>query len=321
MELHVHSMTVPEGITIAPAHFLTAPEGNFKDDLEQNGHSHWIVKVNFDNGHFHMQKIDFFSKVGDRFCFATEKFKNQTLCYLTTTGFLPWIGRDEPYCKHGIKKKILLSKKTLWCPHVDGAFTLHLLCFDIFIGSETTVNEDKLCQYLEILGEKEVHNKLDSRWDINLSTHHKFKIKTEFGEPIAFSFLSLCQDNGKQVLGDLRTNMELINCKDQNHKPKIVLNTYREEEGKDILIRPKVLYINPCAHENDCTEAGASSPTQEKLKGKGTESSPSLEQNIRGEGHTIPGGNIIHGDATFNLVAAVADKGEDLSPKVTDSKP
>ena len=307
MELPDHSMTVPEGITIAPAHFLTGPDDSHRDAIEGDGHTHYIVKVYFKNGNLHMEKIDSFTKVEGKFSFSTTELQNHSLCFLTTAtlfGLIP----GKPYCEHGSVKSFLVSRKTKRCPHIDGAFVLNLLC------DEIVTDKTKLQTHLESTGEKEEYVP-EHIWKINISPGQNYQIKTEFGDAsrtICFSFMSLCRDNGKQVLGDICSNLKTINCRAPQTQ-KIAFDTYQEE--KSIPFHRKVLYIDSCEHEYDCTEAGASRLSKDEMKGK--ESSPTLAQNFYGERHTASGGNFILGDTTYNIHQMTEDKKEDLSPNVT----
>merc|ERR550532_1183999 len=82
LELDKKTDTVPEGLKISLAHFLSVPEDElFRNNLEGDNHEHHIVKVSQgDDGNFTMRKFGSFTRVTtDSFFFETEDLKNQSL--------------------------------------------------------------------------------------------------------------------------------------------------------------------------------------------------------------------------------------------------
>merc|ERR1719510_2411157 len=112
LELPSKSDIVPDGLKIAPAHFLSVPDNErFRNILEEDNHEHHIVKVSQDDdGKLKMTKFGSFTRVTDSYCFETEDLKNQTLCYLTITGDS---GEEEekPICTHGISTTTAVIQK------------------------------------------------------------------------------------------------------------------------------------------------------------------------------------------------------------------
>jgi len=112
MELPDHSMTVPEGISIAPAHFLTAPDDDFREHIEGNNHEHHIIKIIVNNGNLEMRLFGSFTRVDDRFSFATPELHNEKLCFLTTGILNKLLFGPDPtcnHCNHGNTKTFVVS--------------------------------------------------------------------------------------------------------------------------------------------------------------------------------------------------------------------
>ena len=84
IELPDPTMTVPEGLRFAVAHFLTVPEEGFRNIIEGDNHQHHIVKISPRDGGFDVAKFGAFTRVDDKFSFETEDLKNERLCHLTT---------------------------------------------------------------------------------------------------------------------------------------------------------------------------------------------------------------------------------------------
>ena len=286
-------MTVPEGITIAPAHFLSAPNDEFREDIEGDHHSHHIVKIDCKDGMFDVKIFGSFTTVYHRFSFETKDLQNQSLCFLTTASLFGILGGNNPDCNHGSLKQFLISRKLRRCPHIDGAFVLNLLC------KEITDDESKLAEHLEGSGEREIHLQ-EHIWPINLTAGQNYKIKTEFGDfiqTLSFSYETLCRDNGKQVLGDIRSNLKIINCRAPQTQ-NIAFNIYQEE--KDIPFKSKVIYIEPCKHKEECSEA------KTQVNVNVDENSEKVINNITvqttsGNNNRVQGGNRHNAPATYNM--------------------
>ena len=85
LELVGDCETVPEGLKIAPVHFLSAPTDElFRNIIEGDKHEHHIVKIVQKKEGYEVEIIDSFVEIRDKFCFETEKFSNKPLCYITT---------------------------------------------------------------------------------------------------------------------------------------------------------------------------------------------------------------------------------------------
>ena len=129
-------MTVPVGLRIAPAHFLAAPEEEYRNCIEGDNHKHFIVKIDDVKEGMVMKQYGSFSKVEDRFSFETSNLKNKRFCFITTATYLDlkcykWKLRrgGKPKCKHATAaKSFMISRKVKACPHVNGALSLRLFC-------------------------------------------------------------------------------------------------------------------------------------------------------------------------------------------------
>ena len=119
LELPDDSETVPEGLKIAPVHFLSPPtDERFRNFIEGDKHEHHIVKIVQKKEGYEVEIIDSFIEIRDKFCFETEKFSNKSLCFITTVfmGF-----GEKPFCSHGAQIRFAVSQITAKCPHQKGA--------------------------------------------------------------------------------------------------------------------------------------------------------------------------------------------------------
>ena len=124
LELKDCSAGVPEGLKIAPAHFLSAPTNEeFRKFIEGDNHQHFIIKIDKKHGKYEVSTFGSFTRVTDRFCFETSEIRD--LCYLTT-GYLWFEGR--PMCNHGAKTALAVKSDGENCPRENGSLELSLLC-------------------------------------------------------------------------------------------------------------------------------------------------------------------------------------------------
>ena len=115
---------VPEGLKIAPAHFLSAPaDEEFRKCIEDDNHEHFIIKIDKKHGKYEVTPFGSFKRVTDKFCFETEEIRD--LCYLTTGYF--WFG-GSPKCNHGAKTALAVKSDEEYCPRENGSLELSLLC-------------------------------------------------------------------------------------------------------------------------------------------------------------------------------------------------
>ena len=316
MELPDHSMTVPEGITIAPAHFLTAPDDDFREDIEGNNHEHYIIKVVATNENLEMRLFGSFTRVEDRFSFDTSELQNGKLCFLTTgilSKLLPGIS-PNPVCNHGITKIFVVSRKKRVCPHINRALALNLLCEDIVRN-----DGDKVAKYLERYKEVCFNDEDDGKypWD-QLSPNLKYELKIKFGEAtkeIPFSFLKLCRSNGMLRLGDIDSQLQNVNC-----IITISLDIYERpsKESEWTFVHPFSVHLDPCK-PGECdmiqaearethNEAGRTERERTSTRTPHQGAGPSMAQYFHGERHTASGGNFILGDTTYNIHQMTEDK-------------
>ena len=127
LELPTKFDTVPEGLKISPAHFLSVPDDESFRSPEN--HEHHIVKVSQDDdGEFTMKKFGTFTRVTDNFCFETEDLKHQTFCYVTTTTLESGEKEEILDCDCGVSTTTVVIQKEGKCPHEDGALDSFVLC-------------------------------------------------------------------------------------------------------------------------------------------------------------------------------------------------
>ena len=254
IELPDPTMTVPEGLKFAVAHFLTVPEEGFRNIIEGDNHQHHIVKISPRDGGFDVAKFGAFTRVDDKFSFETEDLKNERLCHLTTG----WFGRKYPYCNHGSKQTFLVGWKEHICPHSTNAMDLYLVCG----GSRSTLSDSvhgrKILKHLT--------------FDHDITPGQKFQIVTDLGgesKPVTFSFLDLCKENGLMRLRTIPSYLN-VDCK-QNDQP-INFLIFRREGEKEELLNDSGDYIPRCEHEGECqvkkmkqNQLNLSSPSQSRL--------------------------------------------------------
>ena len=238
IELPDPTMTVPEGLKFAVAHFLTVPEEEFRNIIEGDNHQHHIVKISPRDGGFDVAKFGAFTRVDDKFSFETEDLKNERLCHLTTG----WFGGKYPYCNHGSKQTFLVGWKEHICLHSTNALDLYLVCGGHFSNQSDSVDGRKILRHLT--------------FKHDITADQKFQVMTILGgesDLVTFSFLDLCKENG---LKRLRTIPSFLNvdCK-QKHQP-INLRIYRQQnkEEENELLQDFGDYIKRCEHLEECEE-------------------------------------------------------------------
>ena len=321
MELPDHSMTVPEGISIAPAHFLTAPDDDFREHIEGNNHEHHIIKIIVNNGNLEMRLFGSFTMVEDRFSFATPELHNEKLCFLTTGILNKLLFGPDPTCNHGNTKTFVVSRKIGISPHIDRALAVTLFCEDH--ADNASFLQEHFLKFEEVCLD---HGKYP--WD-QLTPNKEYDMNITSGEatmkiPFSFSFYLLCKYNGKLRLGNIDSKLLNVSCK------RPVPISFDIISGK--YFHPFSIHLRPCEREEDCSmvqdkkaatqiEVQSSLERKSRDEMKGGESSPTMAQNFHGERHTASGGNFILGDTTYNIhqIAEVKRKGS--SPKVIESKP
>ena len=303
-------MRVPEGLAIAPAHFLTAPEEEYREYIEGDQHKHHVVKIDSVNGKLKMKLFGSFTRVEHRFSFSTEALTNENFCFLTTgitTGF--GLFGQKGYCNHAIRKSFVISRKLKRCPHLDGALVLNLLC------QAVATDEENLQQYLESAPEPE-ECLYKYPWD-QLVLHQEYKVDTRFGDAvmaIPFSFIQLCKANGMLRLEDIHSKLPFVNCKEiRPHTVSFYILERKEErswkpfgrkeENWEIVHRFS-MFLDPCKHPEECNmKHFGTKNNRKKVKGRRTQATgDSVEQTTSGSNNKIQGGSVIHSDnVTFNM--------------------
>ena len=76
LELKHCSAGVPEGLKIAPAHFLSAPaDEEFRKCIEDDNHEHFIIKIDKKHDKYQVTTFGSFTRVTGKFCFETDETK------------------------------------------------------------------------------------------------------------------------------------------------------------------------------------------------------------------------------------------------------
>ena len=232
LELLKRSDTIPEGLRISPAHFLSAPEDErFRNTLEKDNHEHHIVKISQgDDGKLSFTKFGSFTRVTDSFCFETEDLN--TFCFLTTAG--------DPKCEHGVSTTTAVIQREGMCPHEDGALESYVLC------------ESKILDF------KKEHNENIKILDSNTKRYHKLNQESKYKMEItpgdtrtstSFNFMNLCKSNGEHYLGNYPRIIEGKNCKNNQ---KVTLNLMEwDNTGWDVKLSA-IESIESCQHETEC---------------------------------------------------------------------
>ena len=220
LELADRSLTVPEGLSFAPVHFLTVPNcPDFSEALESKRDVHHVVKLTKVGGTFLFQKYGNCTRIDSEYSIATEDLKNESLCFITTVIF--GFGK-KPQCKHGAIKQFFTVHNSFVCPQINDALKLFCVC-------EGSVNNFKK-------EHQESEKVLDILWKANIEPSLKYKLevtlgkkKTTFEDKI--SHKNLCKWNGVLPLGSLAAEYEAIDCRD-SEKCKIVFEVFSKKSGK-----------------------------------------------------------------------------------------
>ena len=238
LELPDDSETVPEGLKIAPVHFLSPPtDERFRNFIEGDKHEHHIVKIVKKKEGYEVEIIDSFIEIRDKFCFETEKFSNKSLCFITTVfmGF-----GEKPVCSHGAQIRFAVSQITAKCPHQKGALELHAVCKSM----EETFQEKQEKARRTLLFEFPDEG-------IKLDTFSDYKLKTTPGDSVdgkAFSFSELCRDSGIKLFGNLPRDITPRNCKEE---VDVEFNIWKfDREWGNILQLDQIL--ENCSHDHIC---------------------------------------------------------------------
>ena len=301
-------MTVPEGLAIAPAHFLTAPEEEYREYIEGDQHKHHVVKIDSVNGELKMKLFGSFTRVEHRFSFSTEELKNETFCYLTTGMHLMkfLFPSYMNTCNHAIKKTFLFSRKINRCPHWDGALVVNFLC------QAVANNEEKLKEYLQTAPETE-DCLYKYPWS-QLTLGQEYKIESRFGDAVTtipFSFIKLCKHNGMLRLGEIYSDPQNINCKELRAVRLNILEGKGDDKWE--AVHPFTMTIDPCTHETACNmtnrnlESGLPQRPQASNSASGVQQSIYIstsggdQQNIHGKKNKAQTGGNFHGETNFNM--------------------
>ena len=118
---------VPEGVIIAPLHYLTIPHSQeTRETLENSEDIHTIVKITETENGFDLKTFGEFKQVVSEHCFQTQELVGQKLCYLTTAS---WFRRGgEARCYHSSIKTISVTKCKEKCPHSEDALVAYVHC-------------------------------------------------------------------------------------------------------------------------------------------------------------------------------------------------
>ena len=304
------TMTVPQGLAIAPAHFLAAPEEEYRNYIEGDQHEHYVVKIDSLNGHPKMKLFDSFIRVDHKFSFASEGLSNHGFCHLTTAGFLGF-GGGKPQCDHAsAAKTFIVSKNINWCPLKNGALRLNLFC------DEFASDKNYLEKYFERKGEQCLL-KYNEWNDFELGEHYRIEAKLgrkgEAGK-LKFSFLSLCRANGKMTLGSIPSSHHSHNCKDKNgqelYLPVFVEKIDAQWEEIHTNIIPKQLctdedHADSCImiRNDDGSESAIRQPVvsieQPYKPTAGSSQCDSNEQRVEGDHNKLQSGGTFNGTAIF----------------------
>ena len=238
LELAGDCETLPEGLKIAPVHFLSPPtDERFRNFIEGDKHEHHIVKIVQKKEGYEVEIIDSFIEIRDKFCFETEKFSNKSLCFITTVfmGF-----GEKPFCSHGAQIRFAVSQITAKCPHQKGALELHAVCKSM----EETFQEKQEKARRTLLFEFPDEG-------IKLDTFSDYKLKTTPGDSVdgkAFSFSELCRDSGIKLFGNLPRDITPRNCKEE---VDVEFNIWKfDREWGNILQLDQIL--ENCSHDHIC---------------------------------------------------------------------
>ena len=107
IELEEPHVVVPEGVTIAPVHYLNIPHSEeLRDTLEADSDDiHTIVKLTWNGHDFELETFGQFKEVVSQYCFQTGELVGQPLCHLATASFLS--SKLKPLCFHHSQPNII----------------------------------------------------------------------------------------------------------------------------------------------------------------------------------------------------------------------
>ena len=229
--------TVPQGLKISPAQFLSAPEdGRFRKMIEGDKHKHHIVRIVKKEGGYELEIIDSFIEIRDKFCFETEKFCGKPWCYITTVF---WGFGERAVCEHDALVKFVVSHHSTVCPHRRGALKLNILCKSL-VETFMAGTENIKMEFPEE--------------EFQLDTYSDFQLMTSAEDGASFSFKELCKAAGRKTLGNLPRNIKEKNCKrNVDIDCRIMKRVDNIWESKLILdeILPRCLHMSDCEEQSE----------------------------------------------------------------------
>ena len=121
LELINHRDVVPDGVVMAPVHFLTVPLEQYRDALDNDGDVHYVLKITKEGEKFSVKKYPSTARFDSKFCVETGELAGEKLCYITTGIF--GFGR-RAVCNHSAIKTFHTLHDARLCPQTNNDASL-----------------------------------------------------------------------------------------------------------------------------------------------------------------------------------------------------
>ena len=231
---------------IVPAHFLTVPLEQFREDLETISDIHYVLKITKVGGQLTVNTYPVRASLDSKFCLETSEMSGSTLCHISTG--IPILGFGAgPVCKHSAIKTFHTIHDTRKCPQQRNALEL----FGVCEGSE------KRFEKTIVTGHKA---SLEMQWTSNIepSPTTVYKIRATLGRKTTEFEVShelLCRANGVLPFGSMDPDYPEIDCKEIDFCNVIFVPMEKKEGEKEFRKQgPKYGKNFRCEHQEDCNK-------------------------------------------------------------------
>ena len=110
------SSVVPDGVSIELRHFLNVPSSS-REELEDDKHSHHLVKITKVNGGYEKEYIDSQTEISSQY-FRSEKLQGKRLCYFAYVAeWAQWVTGDERRSHTNAPINIIVTRHKQMCAH------------------------------------------------------------------------------------------------------------------------------------------------------------------------------------------------------------
>ena len=225
---------------IVPAHFLTVPLEQFREDLETISDIHYVLKITKVGGQLTVNTYPVRASLDSKFCLETSEMSGSTLCYISTGIFGFGAG---PVCKHSAIKSFHTVHDTRNCPQMNGSLEL----FGVCESSLNIFKEKKLKTWQRLM-------EIDWEFNVEPSLHLDYKIETTLGTLKTAHSVShelLCKYNGILPLGSLPATYRVINCKNIRNC-MIEFVAFEKKDSEEFQEKLKFLRFYRCDHDHPC---------------------------------------------------------------------